>query len=185
MGAPALMQKFSVKIGGPTRLQGHDLAKADASGNTGEVPADDVQMDVQYLAEVGIGNPAQKLRLNFDTGSSDLWVWSTKLDSNTQAQGKTTGHTIFDASQSTTWKDSPGQTWQLQYGDGSTAGGDVGTDTLTIGGLSIENQAIERAKQLSESFEQSSGDGLLGLAFGNINQVKPQPVKTPVENMIS
>lgn len=78
-----------------------------------------------------------------------------------------------------------GAKWQIQYGDGSTASGTVGTDTVIIGGLSVENQAVELASTLAPSFEETAGDGLLGLAFGSINTVKPNPVHTPVENMIT
>lgn len=44
--------------------------------------------------------------------------------------------------------------------------------------------------QLSDQFIQSTGDGLLGLAFSSINTVKdklgsPEPAATPVENMIA
>lgn len=38
---------------------------------------------------------------------------------------------------------------------------------------------------MSDQFTQNTGDGLLGLAFGVINTVKPHRVQTPVENMIS
>lgn len=61
----------------------------------------------------------------------------------------------------------------------------MGTDNVTIGGLTIKSQAVELAKNLSTQFQQGTGDGLLGLAFGSINTVKPHPVKTPVENMIA
>lgn len=96
-----------------------------------------------------------------------------------------TGHTIFDPKKSSTYKASTGSTWQIQYGDGSTASGDVGTDTVTVGGLRVENQAIELAKTLSTQFQQGPGDGLLGLSFGSINTVQPTPVQTIVENMIT
>jgi hypothetical protein len=79
----------------------------------------------------------------------------------------------------------PGSTWQIQYGDQSSASGIVGTDNVTIGGLTIKNQAIELADNLSDQFVQDTGSGLLGLAFGSINTVQPTPVKTPVENMIA
>lgn len=49
----------------------------------------------------------------------------------------------------------------------------------------IKDQAVEIADVLSDQFAQGAGDGLLGLAFGNINTVKPEAVSTPVENMIS
>jgi len=76
-------------------------------------------------------------------------------------------------------------TWQISYGDGSSASGTVVTDTLNVGGITVKNQAIECASKLSSSFQSGAGDGLLGLAMGNINTVKPQRVQTPVENMIS
>lgn len=69
------------------------------------------------------------------------------------------------------------------YGDGSGASGIVGNDKVVIGGVAIASQAVELADKLSTQFQQSAGDGLLGLAFGTINTVKPTPVKTPVENI--
>ena len=52
-----------------------------------------------------------------------------------------------------------------------------------MGGLVIQNQAVECAKKLSSSFTSGEGDGLLGLAFDAINTVTPGPVPTPVQNM--
>jgi hypothetical protein len=110
-------------------------------------------------------------------------MWSTELPANIQSQG--TGHTIFDPSKSSTFKKSTGATWKISYGDNSSASGDVGTDNVTIGGLTIKAQAIELASQMSAQFVQGTGDGLLGLAWGAINTVQPTRVQTPVENMIS
>ncbi len=55
-------------------------------------------------------------------------------------------HSLFDPKKSSTFKKAQGQEWKIQYGDGSSASGDVGTDVVTIGGLKIENQSIELAK---------------------------------------
>lgn len=180
--------KFGVQkaIGGHARVQRHVLQKkVDAQGTAGEVPAEDIQNDALYLCEVGIGTPAQKLKLDFDTGSADLWVWSTELPSNVQSQAASSDHSVFDPSKSSTFKQQADSTWQIQYGDSSSASGTVGTDNVTLGGLTVQNQAIELANKLSTQFVQGAGDGLLGLAFGTINTVKPSPVPTPVENMIT
>ena len=93
-------------------------------------------------------------------------------------------HTIYDSSKSSSFKDSQGSSWQISYGDGSSSSGTVGTDTVAIGNATIENQAVELANKLSAEFQQGAGDGLLGLAWPNINTVKPKPVATPVQNMI-
>lgn len=157
--------KFAKKAGGKAHVQGHVLAKKDAAtGQTGDVPATDVDSNAEYLAEVGIGTPVQTLDLDFDTGSADLWVFSTELPSSEQSSSGTK-HTIFDPTKSSTWKKTTGSTWNISYGDGSTASGDVGTDNLTVGGLVVKNQAIELAKSLSSSFASGPGDGLLGLAW--------------------
>lgn len=78
----------------------------------------------------------------------------------------------------------PISSWQIRYADGSSASGTVGTDVLKVGGITIQNQAIELANDLSQSFLNFSGDGLMGLAFGRINTVRPMPVQTPIQNMI-
>ena len=109
-------------------------------------------------------------------------LWSTELPSATTSG---TSHAIFDPSKSSTFKNSAGSTWQISYGDGSSASGTVGTDVVNLGGIVIQNQAIELAKTLSTQFQQDTSDGLLGLAWGSINTVQPSPVQTPVQNMIS
>lgn len=78
-----------------------------------------------------------------------------------------------------------GSTWNISYGDGSGASGDVGTDNVALGAVTITGQAVELANSVSSQFVNNAGDGLLGLAWPNINTVKPQPVDTPVENMIN
>jgi len=154
-------------------------ATSPPSGPASEVPAEDVQNDLEYVVPVQIGTPGVTLKLDFDTGSSDLWVWSSELRANSS------GHTIYKPSVSSTSKPVPGATWNISYGDGSSASGNVYTDTIKIGALTIPNQAIELAEKLSSSFLQSGGsDGLLGLAWPSINTVQPNSVATPVANII-
>lgn len=158
----------------------------DDSSTAGEVPAEDIQNDSLYLVEVGIGTPEQKLYLDFDTGSSDLWVWSTELPQSILSQANAQNQQVaFDATKSSTFKKLDNETWKISYGDSSSASGDVGTDVLDLGGLKVQNQAIELAKELSQQFAQGNGSGLLGLAFSSINTVTPDQQKTPVDNLIA
>ncbi|KAL7940987.1 aspartic peptidase domain-containing protein [Trichoderma barbatum] len=163
---------------------GEDGAPHPSGSTTGEVGAEDQQNDSEYLCEVTIGTPGQKLLLDFDTGSSDLWVFSTELSKAVQKD-----HSIFHPNNSSTFKKLPSQTWKISYGDGSSASGDCGSDNVTIGGLTIKNQTVELASKLAQQFTQGTGDGLLGLAWPQINTVStdgsPTPANTPVANMIS
>ncbi|KAL8909067.1 MAG: hypothetical protein Q9207_000401 [Kuettlingeria erythrocarpa] len=174
--------KYGIKslVGGKAHVQRILQKKSTKDAQPGDVPADDQQNDSMYLCPVTIGTPGQTFNLDFDTGSADLWLWSTELPKSTN----TSGHNVFDPKKSSTFKKTAGAAWKISYGDGSNASGDVGTDKVNIGNLVIENQSIELAKQLSAQFVSSEGDGLLGLAFGSINTVSPKPVATPVENMI-
>jgi hypothetical protein len=130
--------------------------------------------DSQYLAAVQIGTPPQTLMLNFDTGSSDLWVFSSETP-----RQMTSGHTLYNIEQSSTARLLEGATWQIRYGDGSGASGGVYMDTVSIGGVTVQNQAVEVARMVSASFgNDSASSGLVGLGMDSINQVRPTPQRT-------
>ncbi|KAH8879079.1 Asp-domain-containing protein [Thozetella sp. PMI_491] len=150
-----------------------------ATNGTGSAVASPEQYDIEYLTEVQIGTPAQTLKLDFDTGSSDLWVFSTS----TASAG--TGHTKFDPSKSSTAKKMTGATWSISYGDGSSSSGDVYTDVVSVGGLAVKSQAVETAKKVSQEFASFAGDGLLGLAFSTLNTIKPKAQTTFFDTALS
>ncbi|KAI1340224.1 acid protease [Xylariaceae sp. FL0016] len=154
-------------------------AAAANTSQTGTVVNTPEANDVEYLSPVNIGG--QTLNLDFDSGSSDLWVFNTQLSAKAS-----TGHTNFDPAKSTSFALMQGASFEISYGDGSGAAGNVGTDTVNIGGATVTNQAIELATAVSQSFvEDTANNGLVGLAFSSINTVQPQTQKTFFDNVKS
>jgi hypothetical protein len=181
-GAAALAKAYR-KYGAPlpdylTAALNHTYTKR---ASTGEAVTTPEEYDSEYLTPVSIGTPAQTLNLDFDTGSADLWVFSTELSSSEQS-----GHSVYTPSKSSTAKKLSGYTWDISYGDGSGASGDVYTDVVNIGGVSYATQAVETASQISTEFtEDTDNDGLVGLAFSSINTVSPKAQKTFFDNVKS
>lgn len=184
---PAALRKRDINFGfgDISIVPGGDVAKkiSSAAANSttgsenGETAAVGTQNDAQFLSPVSIGG--QTLILNFDSGSSDTWVFNTGLPQNLQGQ-----HTLFDPSKSSTFKLLDGESFQISYGDGSSASGAVATDTLDIGGSTVENQAIGIPDKVSGSFvTDSSSNGLVGLAFTQLNTMQPTQQKTFFENV--
>lgn len=158
--------------------KGNGTTKA-AANNTGIVTATPEQNDVEYLSPVNIGG--QTLNLDFDSGSSDLWCFSTQLSA-----AATTGHTTFDPTKSKTFALMRGASFRISYGDGSGAAGNVGMDVVSVGGATVQKQAVELATAVSKSFVQdTNNNGLLGLAFSKLNTIQPQPQKTFFDNVMN
>ena len=151
----------------PQNFQRAKAVKSKKGSNKSQVPigggktvANSLQDDMQYICEVDIGG--QKMRLNFDTGSSDLWLYSTHQPAIQQK-----GHQVYNVKKSNAGgAPMPGGTWNISYGDGSSAGGVVHIDKVSVGGVSYPKQAFGLAMNVSESFFQdNTNDGLLGLGF--------------------
>lgn len=137
--------------------------------------------DLEWVTPVSIGTPAQVLNLDFDSGSSDLWVFSSSTPSS-----QSTGHNVYSPAKSSTSALKSGYKWSISYGDGSSSSGTVYTDVVTVGNLSVTAQAVETATTVSDEFTSDTYiDGLLGLGFSTINTVTPTKQKTWFDNIKS
>ncbi|KAH9917408.1 acid protease [Epithele typhae] len=129
----------------------------------------DEENDAEWAGTVSIGTPAQDFLIDFDTGSSDLWVPSSSCSSSVCSSKQK-----YDASASSTSSSKSGS-FSIQYGDGSTVSGPINTDTVSVAGISVDNQYMSAVTTLSSSFSNDPIDGLLGLAFPAISNLGQNP----------
>jgi phytepsin len=159
--------------------------RGDEKGEETDIVGLTNYMNAQYFGEIGIGSPPQKFTVIFDTGSSNLWVPSSKCYFSIACFF----HSKYKASASSTYKKN-GKPAAIQYGTGSIAGF-FSQDHVTVGDLVVEDQDfIEATKEPGVTFMVAKFDGILGLGFQEIsvgeavpvwyNMVKQGLVKEPV-----
>ena len=133
-----------------------DLAKQE-----GSAIVQPIKGSLTSVVPTVIGN--QTFQMIYDTGSADLWVYSNESSLN-QDPDKTFYIPSSSANLLTNY------TWAIKYAGGSSLDGIVYTDVVKVGLVVAEKQAVESAINIPFDFPS---DGIMGLAFGIINQVKP------------
>ncbi|XP_042757267.1 phytepsin [Lactuca sativa] len=134
-------------------------------------------INTQYYGEIGIGTPPQMFNVIFDTGSSNLWVPSSKCYLSMSCYV----HSKYRSGMSITYKSS-GQSGAIEYGSGSISGF-FSKDNVKIGHLIIKDQEfIEATKEPDMTFMTGKFDGILGLGF---REISVGNVATIWENMLN
>jgi hypothetical protein len=107
------------------------------------------------------------------------WVFSTETtNGGSQVQ--------WDPTKSTTANKLDGYSWDIAYGDSSSAMGNVYTDVVNVGGVSYDTQAVESATQVSSAFiKRTELSGVFGLAMSSLNSVQPKQQLTFMDNVKS
>lgn len=118
--------------------------------------------DVLYFGAIQIGTPPQNTTADFDTGSSDLVV---PIDICQDDAGAACGGPVLTRNDSSTFKIS-NSPFQIQYADQSGATGAIAEDTVTVAGLTVENQRFGAVNVEFGGFSRPGNNaGLLGLGF--------------------
>ena len=125
--------------------------------------------DLQYYGPVIIGTPGQQFTVQFDTGSSNLWVPGSTCKSTACKE-----HNRYNPSKSSTYV-SNGESLEIGYGTG-TCSGVLVEDTVSLGGVQINKVTFGEMTSISSGFNGMQFDGLLGLAWPSIASDNVTPV---------
>lgn len=125
------------------------------------VPVKDY-MNTQYFVDVSVGTPAQTFTVVPDTGSSNLWIYSSKCSALVCLY-----HSRYDASKSSTYK-ANGEKFGITYGSGSISG-TVSQDVSSLGDSNAPMNFGEIYSASGLAFYASQMSGILGLAYDTIS----------------
>ena len=107
-----------------------------------------------------MGSPGQTFALVLDTGSADLWV------AGTDCTGSLCPSSLFDANQSSSWQPI-NRDVQFSYAEGHVSG-QAGKETVTLGGITIEDQDIAVVDEISAAAVGDPESGIMGMALPSL-----------------
>lgn len=127
--------------------------------------------NAQYYGEVQLGTPPQSFEVIYDTGSSNLWVPSTKCKDGCG------GKNLFEAEKSSTYRKN-GTKFEIMYGSGPVSGF-LSYDHVHFTNTKVENSEfaeIEDVTGLGMAYSFGKFDGILGLGWDTISVAGIPPV---------
>ncbi|PNY10559.1 aspartic proteinase oryzasin-1-like protein [Trifolium pratense] len=127
--------------------------------------------DVQYFGEIGIGSPPQYFNVVFDTGSSNLWVPSSRCIFSIACYL----HSKYRSGISSTYNEI-GVPCEIPYDDGYIYGF-FSQDNVKVGDIIVKDQEFsEITREGNFALLALPFDGILGLGFQDISVGKVTPV---------
>lgn len=126
-----------------------------------------------------MGNPPQKLRALFDTGSSNTWILSNKV------KNISPGHFSFDVSKSSSAK-ATNETATVSFGTGKLSGMFI-TDDIRIGlkdetrldnpeSIHIKDYKFGLIDQQKDIFNVFNIDAIVGMAYPSLAKTGVTPI---------
>ncbi|KAH9813203.1 aspartic peptidase A1 [Melampsora americana] len=164
---PPLLQTVGAVLGLPgtvllntlKRVGSNDIWTDPRWGST-TVKTESFHGDLAWSTKVSIGSPSQEFRLNIDSGSSDLFLFSPNCSTCSLSN-----HTAFLPNRSSTFLPlNPTQSFSQTFGDGSNLKGDWASDVVSLGNsIEVVHQTFGLATQISSDWIPLAVDGLMGI----------------------
>ena len=119
-----------------------------------------------YTGPVLIGSPPQQQQLVFDTGSADLWTFSSRT------QRKLPFLHYFDGAASSTYQPL-NIAWSIRYGKGEVSGL-LCEDSVSVANMTARDFRFAEAVSYSTDLvdRELPLDGIAGMAFSEISRAK-------------
>ncbi|CRG98448.1 plasmepsin X, putative [Plasmodium relictum] len=124
--------------------------------------------DSQFVGKLLIGTPSQEMHPIFDTGSTNLWIVTTKCEEESCRKVNR-----YNPNKSKTFRRSLiGKRLRIVFGSGSISGS-IGTETFILGEHIVRNQTFGLVESESDNnkngsdniFEYIQFEGIVGLGF--------------------
>ncbi|KAF4622704.1 hypothetical protein G7Y89_g14323 [Cudoniella acicularis] len=134
-----------------------------ANGSTTGITS--LEVGEEFAASVTVGT--ETFELIIDTGSSDTWVVETGFACTNFQTGQKAAESVCDFgpyyTKSSTFTAISGETFSIEYGDGESLTGVIGTEEVTVAGIKVDQ---EIALVTAASWEgDGTTSGLMGLAY--------------------
>ncbi|KAK9249012.1 aspartic peptidase domain-containing protein [Lipomyces tetrasporus] len=147
------------RVGAPNLFEHrhrHRLQRRDSIANTVEVSLEN--QDYLYLADIQVGTPGQTLRVQIDTGSSDLWIQSGENELCQEYNDPCGESGIFEPEDSESYV-YQSSNFLIRYGDRTYARGDYAYESVTLGGATVTNMTIAVAT------DGNATEGVFGIGY--------------------
>ncbi|KAK6530201.1 hypothetical protein TWF694_003567 [Orbilia ellipsospora] len=156
---------------GPGRHSGHSKSRRRSTVLS---PLDNEYL--LYYVDVKIGTPPQSLKIQIDTGSSDVWA-PASTSKYCQGSDDPCSEGTYDPARSSSSKVVDPNGFSISYVDGTHAKGDFVSEVLQIGNITVKNL------QIGVAYNTDIGAGILGIGFEG-NSVSEDSASSLLNNLV-
>jgi len=114
--------------------------------------------DTQFFGKIKVGTPPREFLVIFDTGSADMWFYSSLC-----LQPGCREHQQYNHDDSPTYK-ADGRALMIRYGSGNIDGF-ISQDIVAVGGVQLLQNFIEVTDVNGKAITKAKPDGIVGMAF--------------------